>query len=154
MSFARRWGSSGMGKGVGSDARAKVGLNASKYRAQRTEYNGISYASKAEAARAMELDLLLRAGEIVDWVRQPSVCLGIPENIYRPDFLVIAWNDGSSDHKQVWYEDIKGMETPKFRRDKKLWKVYGRLPLHIIKGGKVVEVITPERGTPNGEKAT
>lgn len=157
MSFARRWGSSGMGKGVGSDARAKVGLNASKYRAQRTEYNGISYASKAEAARAMELDLLLRAGEIVEWIGQPTVRLGIPENVYRPDFLVIgkySVHYRRQIHCASWYEDIKGMETPKFRRDKKLWKVYGRLPLHIIKGGKVVEVITPERGTPNGEKAT
>jgi hypothetical protein len=104
----------------------------SKYRAKRTEYNGVLYASKAEANRAAELDLLLKAGNILDWIPQPMVRLGVPENVYRPDFLVIAQRGGVLGHGgDAWYEDVKGAETAKFKRDKKLWKAYGRLPLHV-----------------------
>ncbi len=113
----------------------------SKYNAKRTEYNGVGYASKAEAARAQELDLLLKAGEIRDWIGQPTVRLGIPENVYKPDFHVTPLQG------YPWYEDVKGMETPKFRRDKKLWGRYGRADLKIIKSVRkqlvVVEVIHP-----------
>lgn len=122
----------------------------SKYRAIRTVYAGVSYQSKAEAARAAELDLLLKAGEIVDWIGQPKVRLGVPENVYVPDFLVLTWvpqalrADGGQGMIYPHYEDVKGVETPKFRRDKSLWKAYGRLPLRIIKGGRVVEIITPD----------
>lgn len=140
-----------------------------KYRAAPTVYGGVKYASKAEAARAAELDLLLKAGEIVDWIGQPTVRLGVPENVYRPDFLVIgldsyvgAMRDASLKAGPglgvprdritrpdkallgAWYEDVKGAETAKFKRDKKLWRAYGRLPLHIIRGGQTVEVIQPE----------
>jgi hypothetical protein len=98
-------------------------------------HNGVRYASKAEAARAAELDQLKRAGEILTWIGQPTVRLGVPENVYRPDFLVIP-SPGLP-----WFEDVKGHETAKFRRDKKLWARYGDLPLNIIKKGRVVEVI-------------
>jgi len=119
---------------------------ANKYRARATMYNSVRYASKAEAAYAAELDLLLKAGQVVDWIAQPTVRLGVPENVYRPDFLVI-WKEGESADRTLCsavYVDIKGVETPKFRRDKKLWQAYGRLPLHIIRGGKTVEIIEPE----------
>lgn len=100
----------------------------SKYRAVRTVYNGRSYASKAEARRAHELDLLLKAGVILEWVPQPRFHLGCPENTYVADFDVVAADGGR------WVEDVKGCETAKFRHDKKLWRKYGPCPLHVIKG--------------------
>jgi len=106
-----------------------------KFNAKPTVYNGVRYASKAEAARAQELDLKLFACKIVDWIGQPTVRLGVPENVYRPDFLVIPATG------LPWYEDVKGRETAKFRRDKKLWAAYGRLELRIITGGRVVEIV-------------
>ncbi len=130
--------------------RPITAYRANKYRSKRTEYGGIFYASKAEAARAAELDLLLKAGQIVDWIGQPRFRLGVPENVYVADFLVIGMTKHQADgttvcfHADVFVEDVKGAETPKFVRDKKLWKAYGRLNLHIIRGGKTVEVIVPE----------
>ena len=48
----------------------------------------------------------------------------------------------------VWVEDVKGMETQAFKKHKRLWKRYGRLPLVIVKAkGKrlvAVETIDPE----------
>lgn len=113
----------------------------SKYRAQRTEYKGVLYDSKAEAARALELDLLLLAGELLEVVSQPRVFLGCRENKYVPDFLVIPLAGGVA-----FYEDVKGAETPKFKRDRELWRRFGRLDLRIIRGGQVVEIVTPQRG--------
>lgn len=109
-----------------------------KYLAKRTTYNGLSYASKAEARRAAELDLLQRNGDILAWYRQVACYLGVPENKYTPDFIVI----GAAGC--VWFEDVKGMETAAFRRNKKLWKSYGRVPLRIIRNGKVAEEIVPQ----------
>lgn len=115
-----------------------------KYRAQAKEYNGVRYDSKAEAARARALDQLLAVGEILDWIRQPTVRLGVPENVYRPDFLVIP-----TAGEVAWYEDVKGMETSKFKRDKVLWRRYGRLELRIFRGGRRVETVLPdEKETP------
>jgi hypothetical protein len=113
-----------------------------KYRSQPRRYNGILYASRAEAARAEELDLLVAAGELVWWIRQPTLYLGCAENVYRPDFLVIPVKG------RPFFEDVKGVETQKFARDKKLWRSYGRLELRIIKGGSVVEIIDPMEGNP------
>lgn len=101
----------------------------SKYRAVPTEYQGVRYASKAEAKRAVELDLLVRAGEVLWWIGQPTYRLGCAENVYRPDFLVVT-------PRGVHVEDVKGKETAKFRRDRRLWKSYGPCDLHIIKGKK------------------
>ena len=107
-----------------------------KYFAQPTKYNGVRYASKSEARRAAELDLKIKAGQIRWWIGQPKFRLGVPENVYTADFLVIGM-DG-----QVWAEDVKGVETAKFRRDAKLWAAYGPCPLHVI-GSRAVRIITP-----------
>lgn len=112
-----------------------------KYRAIRTEYNGVTYASKAEATRAEELDLWLKSGDVVSVERQPRFTLGCPENVYVADFRVTCSN-GS-----VHVEDVKGCETAKFRHDKKLWRRYGPCPLSIMKhrGARWdVEVIIPD----------
>lgn len=111
----------------------------SKYRAIPTEYNGVRYASKSEAARAAQLDLECQGSNIRSWwIGQPVFRLGVAENVYRADFLVVRGMD-------VWAEDVKGARTAKFNRDVKLWRRFGPCELRIIKGGKCVEVITPTR---------
>lgn len=98
-------------------------------------WNGRTYASKAEMRRAQELHGLKDAGVYLEVVDQPSLWLGVPENTYRPDFLVIAPGE-------AYYEDVKGAETTAFKRIKKLWASYGRLPLRIVKAkGKRFETV-------------
>ncbi len=109
-----------------------------KYRSKPTIYNGVRYASKAEADRAETLDILIRCEEIAIWIPQPKFRLGVPENIYVADFFVVH-TDGS-----YWVEDVKGYETPKFKRDKKLWKAYGPCRLDLIMRGRVKESIEPK----------
>lgn len=109
----------------------------SKYRAIPTEYNGVRYASKSEAARAAQLDLECQGSNIRSWwIGQPVFRLGVAENVYRADFLVVRGMD-------VWAEDVKGVRTAKFNRDVKLWRRFGPCELRIIKGGKCVEIIEP-----------
>ena len=110
-----------------------------KYRNTPTYYNGLRFDSKAEAARAAELDFQQKAGAIVFWIPQVTFRLGCAENKYRVDFLVVT-KDG------VRAEDVKGMETAKFKRDKRLWRAYGPCDLWIIsrkKGAQNIEVVKP-----------
>ena len=117
-------------------------INRNKYLANRTTYNGISYASKAEARRAMALDTLKAAGLVSWWAPQVKFRLGCPENVYVVDFLVAEPCSHISGLFDMYAEDVKGMETAKFKRDKKLWAAYGPIPLRIIKG-KNMELINP-----------
>ena len=98
----------------------------SKYRAVRSEWNGRTYASKAEMRYAQHLYDLRDKGAILDYVEQPRKWLGVPENVYVPDFLVIGQGG------DAWYVDVKGMENATFRKNKKLWRKYGYLPLHVV----------------------
>lgn len=110
-------------------ARREFGAQVShKYRVSvrhaRT-YNGVVYASKAEMRRAVELDLLLKAGQIRSYRRQPLYQLGADFH-YRADFEVMR-------HDGVHAEDVKGFETREFRRVKRLWRKYGPVNLVILK---------------------
>lgn len=104
----------------------------SKYRAKPTPYKGITYASRAEAKRAMELDLMKQSGEISWWLRQVPVDIGEPgvDKPYRVDFLVCMGGD-------VWAEDVKGVETASFRRHVRQWRLRGPFELHVIKKKKI-----------------
>lgn len=121
------------------------------FRARPTIHNGIRYASKAEANRAAELELLERAGKVVWWIPQVTIRLGCPENTYRVDFLVAEMPRpiGGSTVQYglaVHAEDVKGWETPQFAKHKRLWAKYGRFPLHVIHKGHV-EIVTPGEET-------
>jgi hypothetical protein len=116
----------------GQVEQPKPGRN--KYGAIRTEYKGVIYASKAEASRAKVLDEQQASGLIYWWIAHPKFRLGCPENVYIADALVVS-------PAGVRIEDVKGKETAKFKKDKRLWRAYGPCPLWIIKGGKVVEII-------------
>ena len=99
-----------------------------KYHAQRTQYNGEWYDSKAEAEYAAQLD----CNPSVQWrLRQVVIPLG-QDFKTRVDFVVGAMS--------VAAHEVKGVETLEFAKVRKLWPKYGPFDLHIIKGGNV-EVI-------------
>jgi len=111
-------------------------MTKNKYNVSKPEerrYNGRTYASKAEMRYAMLLYQLRDNGDIVDFVEQPRLWLGVPENKYVPDFLVIP---ESSISAYPHYIDVKGFYTPAFKRVVKLWEAYGILDLIIIKPTK------------------
>lgn len=102
----------------------------SKYHAQKTTRNGITFDSKHEAGRYAELKILERAGKISGLKTQVSYLL-IPAQYdeehrcierscrYVADF--VYHRDG-----QIVVEDAKGMKTDVYRIKKKLMlQVYG-----------------------------
>lgn len=116
-----------------------VSKKKNKYHAQKTEYSGIKYDSKLEAGRAAELDVMKKAGLIIGWTRQTPFYLGIMENKYVVDFLVFDL-DG-----KAYAEEIKGKETPQFKKNRKLWAIYGPCPLIVIYKDRK-ETIIPKKG--------
>lgn len=104
---------------------AMSGTKPHKYRAVRTEYDGVWYDSGIEARRAAELDILMSADRVMGWSGQVRVPLG-EDTVAVVDFLV--WQ-----RRGRWYEEVKGFETPDFRRIRRLWKRHGPLPLLIYK---------------------
>jgi len=103
-----------------------------KYHAVQTEYRGIRYASKAEATRAGELDLLVRSGNVRWWLRQVPIDIGEPgvDKPYRVDFLVC------DEAGQVHAEDVKGVSTATFQRHVRQWRIRGPFPLYVIYQGE------------------
>lgn len=98
-----------------------------KYHARKTVVDGITFDSRAEAARYTELKLLERAGEISSLVLQPEFELipGYTKNgrkvravKYRADF---QYTDLAG---RTVIEDVKGVRTKEFAIKKKIfeWK--------------------------------
>lgn len=98
----------------------------SKYHAKKAEYRGESYDSRAEAAYAAHLDAGIERGEILFVHRQPKFTLGVPENIYRADWIVFY-------PRFVLAVDVKGAETPAFKKNRRLWAKYGPCPLQVVR---------------------
>lgn len=96
-----------------------------QFKAKPATYNGLRYSTKTEADFAVYLDLLIRCGSVKWWIRQPRFHLGVPENVYVADFLVVPTAG------DVYVVDVKGFQTPKFKRDVKLWHAYGPCELRI-----------------------
>ena len=67
-----------------------------KYRvspkADRT-FDGRVYDSKAECVYAQNLRIAKDNGDFLEVIEQVSVCLGVRENVYRPDFLIVPRRD-------------------------------------------------------------
>ena len=79
-----------------------------KFGAVRTARGGITFDSKAEAARYDQLLILQGIGEVVGFMRQPVFYL-LGGTRYVADFLIF-WADG-----RVIAEDVKGVETEAFK---------------------------------------
>ena len=99
--------------------------------AEQRKSMGRTYDSKAERQYAERLQKMLEAGVIAEWVPQPFVgLLGCPENTFKPDFLVIP---APQDGRFPYYVEVKGRETARWKKNKKLWAEYGRLELVVVK---------------------
>lgn len=88
-----------------------------KYHAKSTEYGGVIYHSKKEAAYAQELDLRLYAGEFKAWKRQIPIELivnGYKICRYYVDFEIEHHNG------TIEWVEVKGWETDIFRIKRKL----------------------------------
>lgn len=82
-----------------------------KYKAERTEYNGVFYHSAKEAKFAQELDLLKKAGEVDFWLRQ--VPFQLTETTYRMDFVTFAVAQGYElGAWDVHFYEVKGFRHP------------------------------------------
>lgn len=108
-----------------------------KYNAQRTEYNGIVYASKHESRTAQDLDLQIKAGEIDFYLRQISFPL--PGCVYRADFVTFKCSNGFELNMVNYSEwkikvvESKGYPTPEWKRKLKLFKAtYPNLEIKIV----------------------
>lgn len=103
----------------------RVGRKRHKFGAIPTVVDNIRFASKAEAARYVQLKLLLKAGEITDLELQPKypllVC-GIKIGSYVGDF---EYTEG----EVRVTEDVKGMKTPLYRWKKKHFEAQYNRPI-------------------------
>lgn len=120
----------------------------SKYKAKRTEVDGITFDSKAEAEFYQYLRFLERKskGQLEIISMQPKVYLTEAKILYKPDFLIREIND-------LVYIDVKGMTTPVFNLKARLWVHYGAGLLRLVKKkGRDFEIIK-EIYTKNPDKA-
>ena len=84
---------------------SKLKVQTSKYKAQRTSYNGKVYPSKKQAKKAEELELLKSVGKIKGYIEE--VPFRLPgKSVHRVDFGVIEL-----DNKVTWLE-TKGRDLP------------------------------------------
>lgn len=104
-------------------------LNSSKnkYNNVRCEYEGVTFDSKLERKRYIELQLMKQA-KLIKWFNlQPSFLLtgGIR---YRPDFIVCGIDN------TIWVEDSKGVENATFIMKRKMWaELYPTIELRVVK---------------------
>lgn len=115
--------------------------HASKYKAQRTEYGGRTYASKREAAYAKQLDAMKQArggDRVTEWTPQVRVPLKVRSDSpphrevlichYVVDFAV-TFGDG-----RVEYHEVKGFETDVWILKKKLFEaLYPEMVLKVVR---------------------
>lgn len=84
-----------------------------KFKARRTNVDGIKFSSKKEANRYNILKLLQKSGEILFFLRQ--VPFHLPGGVkYVCDFFIF-WANGD-----VTIEDVKGFKTETYKAKKKM----------------------------------
>lgn len=92
-----------------------------KFNAVAVEYDGIRFDSKKEGRYYQELKLRVVAGEVIFFLRQTP--FHIEGGTYRVDFQEFH-SDGT-----VHFIDVKGMQTPAFKKSKK--QVESKYPVKI-----------------------
>lgn len=109
---------------------------------KRVDIQGISFASKLEAALYQQLQLEELAKEIEILKIQDTLYLSEARICYRADFKIKNLKTG-----EVEWAEAKGFEGDRWPIIKKLWKAYGPGKLKIYKGTyrklKLVEEILP-----------
>ena len=89
-----------------------------KYRARKTEVDGIVFDSAKEARRYGQLKLMLKAGVIAELERQRPYELtvnGVKVATYRADFVY-------RENGAPVVEDVKGFRTPEYKLKAKLMR--------------------------------
>jgi len=89
-----------------------------KYGNRRTEIDGHSFASQAEARRYGELELLVQAGTIWSLILQPRYPLKVNGQLiatYVADFCYL-------EERKLVVEDVKGYRTPEYTLKAKLFQ--------------------------------
>lgn len=99
----------------------------SKYHAVRTTVDSITFASKAEARRYVELKMLEEAGEIQSLQLQPKFPLEV--NGHKICTYIADFQYGQNG--KVIVEDVKGVLTPVFRLKRKLLKALWGIDIRI-----------------------
>jgi hypothetical protein len=97
-----------------------------KFGAKPTTVDGTRYASKREAAYAVQLANEQRAGKILGWLEQ--VPIRLPGTRYVVDFMVFD-TDGT-----VRFVEVKGMETPTWRaKMRAVAELYPWLEIEVVR---------------------
>lgn len=106
------------GKRPQQPVEAKAVPSAPKYRNVHTEIDGITFASKREAARYQDLRMLEQAGEITGLELQKKYPLFVEGTLvcnYVADFVYV-----DKKTNRTITEDCKGFRTPLYKLKKKL----------------------------------
>lgn len=104
-------------------------LKNSKLRNKRVCIDGVSFASKLEAAVYLELKLSVRCGVLEILEHQPRVHLTDARILYIPDFKCLDLRSN-----EIFFVEAKGFETTDWKLKKRLWLHYGPAILQIWKG--------------------
>ena len=102
-----------------------------KFNNKKTVFNDRLYDSKGEAGLAQEIDLLVKAGQVLKVEPQKVFDLfgknGGKVCTHKPDFL-LTFKDG---HQEVW--EYKGYATEIWRLKLKLWEDnYKNIPYWVV----------------------
>lgn len=96
-----------------------------KFKAKRTEIDGIKYASKKEAAYAQELRLRQKAGEVVFYLRQ--VGMDLPGGVRHYIDFVVFLSDGT-----VEFVEVKGFDAPMGKMKRKMTEELYPISITIV----------------------
>lgn len=113
-----------------------------KYGNKRTKIAGIEFSSRLEASVYGVLQLREKAAELVIEKLQDTLYLGPARFRYTPDFRC---KETGGD---VFWVEAKGFEDVTWRRNYRLWKIYGPGKLEIWKGSppSLSEIVIPKQG--------
>lgn len=100
-----------------------------KYRAQRTEVDGVLFASKRESARYLQLKMLEKAGRIAGLELQPK----FPITIKGVKVCTVVLDFAYWDHGKKIYEDVKGVDNPMSRLKRKLVSALYGIDVEIVR---------------------
>jgi hypothetical protein len=113
-----------------SAKNALVGPN--KFGAKKTKVDGITFDSKAEARRYVQLMDMLRHGLIRGLLRQVRYSLDVKGKKIGSYIADFVYTDTKTSLEVV--EDVKGVKTPLYRRSKKHFEAqYGKAIVEITK---------------------
>lgn len=101
-----------------------------KYRAIKTEVDGILFHSRKESHRYLQLKMLLKQGYIKDLECQP--CYEIVVNHIKVCKVILDFRYVSTATNKEIIEDVKGMDTALSRIKRKLLKALYNIEVILI----------------------